>query len=198
MLLHGYRIANNSLSFFLIYPQTANFALVVKPNLEPIIAIFAIYGCLMTNLPTIVAIAAFVEWAVEKTFVTVMTVECVSIPSSLTITIARLENTCPTVPSVKKICLVLEMPRTKCPVGMPFIGIASKNSPRTTHGVPSVKRRRKPRNTWPRHGRPWPWGLPCNRYRQSWREWLPSCAMIANNEMWIDDGIFWESGVLGV
>ncbi len=49
---------------FVSYPhlsKTANFAVLVKPSLEPTIATFAFYGCPMTNLLTIVAIAAFVE-----------------------------------------------------------------------------------------------------------------------------------------
>jgi hypothetical protein len=43
------------------------------------------------------------------------------------ITIARQENTCPIVPFVRRICLVVEMPPMKCPVDMPFIGIVSKS-----------------------------------------------------------------------
>ena len=62
-------------------------------NLVPITAIYVIYGCRMMNLPIIASSAGFVEWVVERIFVIVTIVECVSILCYSMITIAKLENT---------------------------------------------------------------------------------------------------------
>mmetsp|Transcript_43069 Transcript_43069/g.104241 ORF Transcript_43069/g.104241 Transcript_43069/m.104241 type:complete len:235 (-) Transcript_43069:585-1289(-) len=103
------------------------FASTVTLSLVPTIVIYVICGCPMTSPPITVRNVDFVEWVEGKTFGTVTIVACALIGYSLMITIARLESTCPIVPSVKKISLVPGMPRTKCHVDMPFIGTVSRN-----------------------------------------------------------------------
>ena len=73
-------------------------------------------------------------------------VECVSIRACIPITIAKVANTNPIVPSVKSSSSVLEVPHMKCPVVMPFIGNASDNWRRMIRVVPSAKRRPKREN----------------------------------------------------
>jgi hypothetical protein len=106
---------------------TENSAFRARHNLERITVRFVIYGCPTTSLPTIVAIVGFVEWEAAKTFVIAMIVVCVLILYCLMITIARQESTCPTVQCVRRICLARVMRPTKCPVDMPFTGIASRS-----------------------------------------------------------------------
>jgi hypothetical protein len=106
---------------------TETIAKVVQFNLEPTIAIFAICSCQIANRPIIVLNADSVGWEDGSIFDTVAIVECALTRYCLTITIARRESTIQIVPCVKKICLAVDKPRTKCPVDTPFIGTVSKN-----------------------------------------------------------------------
>ena len=117
----------HAISFLVSFLYIAISVLLVVPNLVPIIVIFVIYGCQMMKVHTIVLIVAFAVLVEERISGTVMTVECVLIPSFLMITIVKLVNTCLTAQCVKKICLAAVMPPMKCPVDMPSIGIVLRN-----------------------------------------------------------------------
>lgn len=106
---------------------TETFAFRVNHNLGATIAMCVICGCRTKNLHTIAVIVAFVGSVVENIFDIATIVACALIPYCLTITTARLENTCPIVPSVRKICLVRGTLRMKCHAGMRFIGIVSRS-----------------------------------------------------------------------
>ncbi len=94
-------------------------------NLVNIIVIFVIFGCHLQKSPTI---AMTVEYAVlggEITLNIVITVECVSMSNSYMIMIVTLGSTYPTVPSAKMNYFTAVHRGMRCPVDMPFIGIAS-------------------------------------------------------------------------
>ena len=111
----------------LCFPPTATTAQPAALSLENITVIFAIYGCpdksLRITAPTVDSVA----WVAAKILPIVMTAACALMPSSFTITTANRESTCPTVPSVKKICFPPGMPHTKCPAATRFTGTVSKN-----------------------------------------------------------------------
>lgn len=72
-----------------------------------------------------VLVAVSVALVVARTSNIAMTVECVSMLCSSTITIARLGNLCQIAPSARRICSRVDAHLTKCPAAMPFIGNAS-------------------------------------------------------------------------
>ena len=89
--------------------------------------IFVIYGCRAKRVRITVMIVDFVVSEVEKISAIAMIVVCVLMHSYLMITTAKLENTCPIAPSVKKICFHRDMQVTKCHAVMLFTGTASRN-----------------------------------------------------------------------
>ena len=153
----------------LSHTHTATSVSSVVSSLESTIATFAIYGCPPRRTPTTARTVVSAASVAAATFVTATTVACASTHCCLTITIARLANTCPTVLFVKKISFRPAAPVTKCPAATPFIGTASANSPPLTHAVRYAKRRPRRTNKWPRPGPPWPWVLHSNRSHRKWR-----------------------------
>ena len=88
----------------------------------------------------IARIVAFVVWVEQKTFNTVMTVECALTRNSTQTTTARVENTSPTVLCVKSSYSAHEVHHMKCHVDMPYIGIVSDNWLPMTLGVQCARK----------------------------------------------------------
>ena len=92
-----------------------------------IIVTFAISGCLTKRVPIIAIIVDFAGWEDGNISNIVMIAVCALMPSYLMIITAKLENTCQIALSAKKTCFHRDMPVMRCPVGMPFTGIVSRN-----------------------------------------------------------------------
>lgn len=149
----------------------ATIAKIAIYNSESTTVIFAIYGCRPGKTPIIVSIVDFVESVVAKTLRIAMIVACVSMPCYLTITTARLVNTCPTVPYVKKTCFQVAAHPTRCPADTPFTGTAFGNSRPLIHDAPSAKRRPRRTNKWHPRGPRWQWVSRYSPFLQIWHAW---------------------------